>query len=139
MRKDIREAHDRFYLALNAIFTGDLDPMREIWDDAPDVTQCGPFGGRLVGYHAVLRDFEQASARVGGGHVEAKDVLVRAEIGDIGFTVCLEEGQNIDLEGNRIAVRHRATNVFRRAGDSWKLIHHHTDEAPGLQGMGKPG
>jgi ketosteroid isomerase-like protein len=139
MREDeVRQAHHQFYEALNAMFGGDLGPMRAIWSNSADITQLGPFGGRLVGRDAVLGDFEQAAARVRGGRVSTREVLVRAT-DDLGYTTCIEEGENIDRNGNRVLVRHRATNILRREDGGWKLVHHHTDEAPGLKAMPERG
>ena len=50
VEKGLRAASDRFYAALNAMFTGDLAPMNAIWSHGDDVTDMGPFGGRLTGW-----------------------------------------------------------------------------------------
>jgi uncharacterized protein (TIGR02246 family) len=36
-------------------------------------------------------------------------------------------------EGQRSPVRARFTYMWRRAGDNWKIIHHHSSEVPGYQ------
>lgn len=45
----------------------------------------------------------------------------------MGYTVTDEIGQNMDASGNPVEVRIRATNVFRKERDGWKMIHHQTD------------
>ncbi len=129
---EVRQASNEFYAALNAMFAGNLEPMRDIWSHAPEVTQMGPFGGRLVGWKEVEGDFVRAAAMVKSGKVAAEDVLVQAG-GDMGYTTCVERGENVDREGKTIAVNHRATNIFRREAGKWKLVHHHTDQGTELQ------
>lgn len=129
---EVRHASARFYEALNAMFTGDMGPMTEIWSHADDVTNLGPFGDRQEGWEQVRAQFEREAALELGGRVEARELLVRAG-SDLGYSVCIEEGENSGSGGEPIRVRHRATNVFRREAEGWKLVHHHTDLAPALQ------
>jgi hypothetical protein len=51
--KAVREAVARFYVALNALFTGDLEPMTQVWSHTDDVTYMGPDGGFDVGWKKV--------------------------------------------------------------------------------------
>src|SRR5690554_5250693 len=52
----IREALDQFHAALNAIFTGDPDPMKAVWSHADDVTYMGPDGAYRMGWAEVRAD-----------------------------------------------------------------------------------
>jgi hypothetical protein len=36
-------------------------------------------------------------------------------------------------EGSRLPVRARFTYMWRRVGDNWKIIHHHSSEVPGYR------
>lgn len=132
LRDEIAKANQQFYEALNAVFRGAMAPMREIWSRSPDITDMGPFGGCLVGPDAVLGQFAMESKMNFSGKVEAIDVRIVAT-NDMGYVVCIERGENMKANGQPIRVEHRATNVFRREGRSWKLVHHHTDLVPTLQ------
>ena len=50
----VRHANEQFYSALNAMFAGDLAPMKKVWSHADDVTYMGPSGGFRVGWDQVL-------------------------------------------------------------------------------------
>ena len=52
---------------------------------------------------------------------------------DMGYTACVEEGENMSAEGKPVVVSHRATNIFRLEDGKWKLVHHHTDLSPQLE------
>jgi len=124
--KELRVANDQFYAALNAMFVGNLAPMNAIWSHRSDVTDMGPFGGRLTGWEAVGEEFKKEAGMKLGGRVVCTDLIVQVGA-DMGYTVCVEEGQNMSAEGKPVTVSHRATNVFRKESGQWKLVHHHTD------------
>ena len=131
--QELRDTNNQFYTALNAMFTGNVEPMNEIWSHSNDVTDLGPFGGdRLVGWKAVGAEFQREADLKLGGKVNCKDLLVFAGK-DIGYTVCVEEGENIDAEGKPIIIKFRATNIFRLENGQWKMVHHHTDLSTPLQ------
>lgn len=130
--KELRTANDQFYAALNAMFTGDLAPMNAIWSHRSDVTDMGPFGGRLTGWKAVGGEFKKEAGMKLGGRVVCTDLIVQAGA-DMGYTVCVERGENMSADGKPVMVSHRATNVFRREKGQWKLVHHHTDLSPQLE------
>lgn len=130
--QELRAANDQFYAALNDMFTGKLESMNAIWSHRDDVTDMGPFGGRLEGWDAVSEEFKKEAAMKLGGKVVCKDLLVHAGT-DMGYTVCTEEGENMSADGKPVLVRFRATNIFRLENNQWKLVHHHTDLSAPLQ------
>lgn len=129
---EVRQASDEFYSALNAMLSGDIGPMESIWSHSQEATLMGPFGERWIGWEQVRAEFKQDAQMHIGGTVTPRDVLVRAD-GDLGYTICMETGENITMQGHPVVISHRATNIFRRESGQWKMIHHHTDEAPDLQ------
>jgi ketosteroid isomerase-like protein len=129
----VREAANRFYAALNRMFTGDLTPMRETWSHADDVTYMGPDGSFDVGWEAVLANWEKQAAMKLGGRVEPDGM--RVIVGEnLAVTHNLEKGQNVGADGKPLTVSIRATNVFRKENGQWKMIGHHTDLLPFLEG-----
>ena len=129
--KAVREAAARFYKALNTMFTGDLEPMKQVWSHAEDVTYMGPGGGFQVGWRQVLANWKAQAALKLGGKVEAADM--RITFGqDLAITHNYEKGENKSQEGKALPVLIRATNVFRKERGEWKMIGHHTDLLPFL-------
>jgi ketosteroid isomerase-like protein len=130
--KAVREAAAQFYSALNVMFTGELEPMKQVWSHADDVTYMGPGGGFRVGWSEVLKDWEKQAAMKLGGKVEAVDI--RVMVGhDLAITQNYEKGENKGQDGKTLTVLIRATNVFRKENDAWKMISHHTDLLPHVQ------
>jgi ketosteroid isomerase-like protein len=130
-RKSAREAAGRFYEALNTMFTGDLEPMKEVWSHADDVTYMGPVGGFQVGWKQVLADWEAQADLKLGGKVEAVDMQIIVGK-DIAIIQNYEKGENKGKDGKVLTVLIRATNIFRKEEGVWKMISHHTDLLPHL-------
>jgi ketosteroid isomerase-like protein len=130
--KAVREVAGQFYFALNAMFTGDLEPIKKVWSHADDVTYMGPSGGFRVGWAQVLADWDAQAAMKLGGEVKPKDM--RITVGrDLAVVSNYEVGENVGLEGKPRKVEIRATNLFRKEDGKWKMIGHHTDILPFLQ------
>ena len=130
--KAVVEAANKFYVALNAMFTGDLTRMTEIWSHSEDVTYMGPGGGFQVGWAQVLSAWEEQAKMKLGGVVRPEGM--RVTLGrDLAVTHNFERGENVDAKGRRQKVSIRATNLFRKENGTWKMIGHHTDLLPHLQ------
>jgi len=131
-KKAVMEATDKFYVALNSMFKGDLHLMKEVWSHADDVTYMGPGGGIKVGWDQVLASWEAQAAMKLGGAVNAEDMRFTAG-NEIAVSSNYSKGENIDAEGKPQTVSIRATNIFRKEDGKWKMIGHHTDLLPFLQ------
>ena len=130
--QELIAANDSLYAALNAMFTGNLEPMNALWSHTEKITDMGPFGGRLTGWEAVSAEFRKEAAMKLGGKIVCKDLHVYAGT-DMGYTVCIEEGENMSADGTPVKVSHRATNIFHMENGQWKLVHHQTDLSPQLE------
>lgn len=130
--KAVMEAAAQFYAALNAMFAGNLGPMKEVWSHADDVTYMGPGGGFQVGWNQVFANWQaQADMKLGG---EVKPEGMQITVGqDLAVTLNYEKGENTDAEGKPQKVSIRATNLFRKEDGKWKMIGHHTDLLPYLE------
>ena len=129
---DINEAVDQFYKALNDIIAGDIEPMKEIWSHADDVTYLDPSGAFLVGWDDVLASWQkQADLNIGGDvHPENLHMI---EVDNLAVTHNFEIGTS-HLWGGSEPVTIRVTNVFRKEDGKWKIISHHTDLMDILEG-----
>ena len=127
----VMAAHAKFYAALNAMFTGAVGPMTEVWSHADDVTYMGPTGNYDRGWPAVLKDWQGQAAMKLGGKVAASDM--QAVIGqDLAVITNYEIGENTNAQGKVEQVKLRATNTFRKEGGQWKMVGHQTDKLPYL-------
>ncbi len=130
--KAVMQAATQFYAALNAMFTGDLGPMKEVWSHEDDVTYMGPDSGFQVGWDQVLGSWKAQAAMKLGGEVKPEDIHITVGR-DIAVTHNYEKGENINAEGKPQMVSIRATSLFRKEDGKWKMIGHHTDLLPFLE------
>lgn len=128
----VEAANNQFYAALNTLFTGDAEPMSQVWSHADDVTYMGPGGGFLKGWKHVGATWEEQAALKLGGKIRCTDLRITIG-GNLAFAHCYEEGSNIDAEGQPLRVSIRATNLFRKENGEWKMVGHHTDLLPFLE------
>ncbi|MEM6581852.1 MAG: nuclear transport factor 2 family protein [Pseudomonadota bacterium] len=122
-------ASEEFYSALNSVFNKDPAPMSDVWLHSDEVTAMRPNGGREVGWEALRSAWKSVAEVFEGGKVELTERVI-IESGEFAYEIGLEKG-TFYPGGKPVEVAHRATNIFRRVGGSWKIVHHHTDKSDG--------
>ena len=120
------QAHDAFYSGLNELCAGNADAVLAVWSHAADVTDFGPDGQKHVGWQAVEAQFRKEAGMKMGGSVSCEDVRFVEGTG-WGISTCTEVGRGMIIDGKPVDVHFRSTNVFRKEGDEWRMVHHHTD------------
>ena len=127
---DVRQASEKFYAALNQMAAGDGSSMDAVWGHGNDVTALHPIGGRNEGWDETRTAFEQVGSVASGGQVRLRDQLIQVGT-DLAYEVGIEEGE-ITMAGEQVSFDHRVTNIYRRVGGEWKVVHHHTDLSPAM-------
>ena len=118
-------AMQNFYSALNELFTGNAQPMKDVWSHAGDISYMGPEGAYLNGWGEIGPMWDNVAAAKLGGHVAPKKVHTVSGNG-LSLITCIECGENIN-NGKTETVQIRSSTVFRLENDKWKVIHHQTD------------
>ena len=121
----VESAVERFYSALNTLFVGDAQPMKDAWSHADDITYMGPEGAYLKGWRDIGTMWDEVGAARLGGRVTPRDVRMLAG-SDLALVTCVESGENV-RDGKTETVRIRSSTVFRLESGEWKVIHHQTD------------
>lgn len=132
----VGKASRQFYAALNRMLNGDAGPLAAIWSHSASVTTMHPVGGREQGWSKVNGRWRQVARVMSGGRVRLSNRLLRVA-GDVAYEIGTEQGW-LKLGRQRVTIKHRVTNIYRREAGAWKVVHHHTDVAPGLvQALGR--
>ncbi len=127
---EVRSASGSFYSALNRMANGERGAMRAIWSHTASATALHPIGGRDVGWDQIETSFDNVAGIASGGDIRLKDQLIQVS-GDMAYEVGTETG-TLTLGGLKASIAHRVTNIYRREGGHWKLVHHHTDTSPAM-------
>lgn len=125
---EVRAASRRFYAALNSMANGDASAMAEIWEHGAEVTVQHPIGGRSTGWGEIDDSWHRVAAVASDGRVELLDQRLHV-IGDAAIESGVEKA-SMKLGGHQAQAQIRVTNVYRRAADGWKMVHHHADPSP---------
>lgn len=126
----VRKASKSFYSALNSMAKADAAPMLAVWSHSADATTMHPIGGREAGWSKVQGPWKQVASLCSGGKITLRGQRIRLG-GSMAFETGVEKGQ-IMIAGTNVSFEHRVTNVYRREGRSWKIVHHHTDLSPDM-------
>jgi len=127
---EVREASQQFYSGLTKMLDGDLNVMDTIWSHDDTVTAMHPIDGRETGWNEVRNSFVQFAKASSSGTVEITDQVIQVQ-GDLAYEIGLETGQ-FTLAGKPITIKQRVTNIYRREGGQWKMVHHHADLSPSM-------
>lgn len=106
--------------------------MVALWSVAPYVSAMHSLGDHEVGLEQVTAEWNRVASRVSEGQVAFEQLELHAH-GDMGFVVGIERGA-VNIDGKRLEVNIRVTNIFEKSSGEWKVVHHHAD---GVQAMEK--
>jgi ketosteroid isomerase-like protein len=114
--------------AARAYVRGDAGPLRELAARERTATFFGPRGGKVAGADEVWAKYEADVSLFQPGGETHFEVLQQVEGTDVAYWVGFQHA-TVRLAGNAqpVAMSLRVTELFRREGDSWKLVHRHAD------------
>jgi ketosteroid isomerase-like protein len=104
-------ANEAFY---RAFADRDADAMDAVWSRDAPVTCLHPGWGLLAGRDEVVESWKRILSNENAPAVTCRKPEVFLH-GEMAMVVCYEE-----IEGQFLA----ATNLFRREGRQWRLVHH---------------
>lgn len=111
-----------------AYVNGDAGPLREISATSDPATFFGPNGGVEQGAAHVIQVNEAGSHRFRPGSTTDIEILHSGADGQIGYWTGWQiASARFDGKERSVPMRLRVTEVFRREGGEWKLIHRHAD------------
>jgi ketosteroid isomerase-like protein len=101
--------------------------FQALWSRADDVTLCGGFGGVERGWKNVTDRLSWVSKKYSAG-TRIREEISRMVAGD--FAYLLQKEVIHSRLGSQVEVSTlelRATMVFRREADGWRIVHRHAD------------
>jgi ketosteroid isomerase-like protein len=125
MAEDLDEFINRCHAALTQQSHGNPQPLLDLWSHSDDVTVMAAAGGYQVGFEAVgkLLTWASSAQKFEGWSAEN---LVKLAGPEFGMTVELEHYALL-VDGEDKGMTLRATQVYRRENDEWRIIHRHGD------------
>jgi ketosteroid isomerase-like protein len=111
-----------------AVHDGDAGPRREIWSRQEPVTVLGAL--KSATGRAELDELFTWMEQTFSGCASFRFDVVAAEVsGDMAYTVGYEHTQAV-VNGEPRTYTLRATQIYRREGGEWKVVHRHGSALP---------
>jgi ketosteroid isomerase-like protein len=126
--KSWNEAQLQMDLANHNLLQGNAADLKQLYSHQEDVTVFGGFGGKEHGWKEVGPRLDWAASQFAGGSYE-REILSAVEGGDLAYIVSIET--NRVRETGKAAedlLVLRVTQIFRREGGEWRLVHRHADQ-----------
>ncbi len=128
MSDDLDATIEQYHRALDGFMRSDPRPLHALYSRSDYVTIANPFGPPRRGWPAVEETTAQAASHFADGRAIGFDEVSRCVTPELAYIVELERyeskvggGDNVNPHSSRV------TTVFRREGDSWKIVHRHAD------------
>jgi ketosteroid isomerase-like protein len=126
----IEQAH----VALEKIVNGDSEEYNRLFSERDDVSLGNPFGPFVKGRQKVVETVANAATRYRDGEVVGFDLINKHVTPDLTLLVEVERFRaKVGGSSETVTIAVRTTQVFRPEGETWKLIHRHTDPITAAQ------
>lgn len=113
--------------AARAFVSGEIEPLGRMVARVSPATFFGPDGSSEQGAEQVYSKYESEAARFKSGD-SSFEILQMAVSDNIGYWVGFQRvAARRDGSTEAIPLDLRVTEVFRREGGGWKLVHRHAD------------
>lgn len=111
-----------------AYVSGDAAPLGRVVAQELPATFMSPGGGVVRGTQEVWSRYQQDAGRFEPGSTTDLEILDMAAGDTVAYWTGIQKAQaRMKGQPEPVANRLRVTEVFRREGDAWKLVHRHAD------------
>lgn len=121
----VREANERFYMAMNAL---DIEEMDAVWADAESAVCVHPGREALIGYEQIRESWVVIFSSSSAMSIAASNERVQLS-NDVAWISCTET-ISLMTEDGLAAAAAQATNIFRRTNGRWRMLLHHASPIP---------
>ena len=116
----VKAANLRFYQAFGSL---DIAKMQQVWETSPRAMCLHPGWRLLTGWEEIRASWEGIFYNTSLMHFNITEIQVVVQ-GDSAWVFCMENISSV-TDGRAINFGVKATNVFVRSDDGWRMVHHH--------------
>lgn len=107
---------------------GDAVPVNALATMHNPASFFGPDGHAIRGPEEIKAAFSKGASAFGATGNSHLEIVQSASGGDIAYW-CGFQYAEVDMDGKRVPMSLRITELFRREDGEWKLVHRHADMA----------
>lgn len=122
-----KEAQLQIDVANRNLLQGQPADLKNLYSHEEDVTVFGGFGGSERGWNEVGPRLDWAASNFASGSYE-REILSAVEGSDLAYIVSIETNRVREtgkVQEDLLVLR--VTQIFRREGAEWRLVHRHAD------------
>ena len=134
-RAEFEAFFDKVTRAETELFRGRAEPLKALWSRSADVTLFGVSGGRGDhGWDQVGRRLDWASTQYSEGSLTVERIASHVNA-NLGYVVQREKVRfKVPGHSEELILEIRATWIFRRERNGWRIIHRQADPLMKRQG-----
>ena len=119
---------EQTHRVLDAFFTGDSEPAKQLFSHRDNVSLANPFGPVAHGWKQVAETMERAASHYRDGEATGFERIVTCVTPELAYIVEVERYRARVGGGKEIVpVSLRVTSIFGRENGAWKIVHRHAD------------
>ena len=126
----LKEALTDHIDAERALHEGNITPRLRTWSHSDEVSVFGAGVPLRTGWRDVRAVFDWLATRFTACDHYEFELLAADADGDIAYIAGIEHYRATTASGDSVHNTLRATHVFRREADGWKIVHRHGDHVP---------
>jgi ketosteroid isomerase-like protein len=119
-QEQVLAANQRFYAAFESL---DLGRMEQAWLQESYISCVHPGWPPLFGWGAIMQSWQQIFDNALAMRFKLTDVRVQTA-GEVAWVLLTENIESRHTQGSSSGVV-QATNIYRRRGTQWLIVHHH--------------
>jgi ketosteroid isomerase-like protein len=114
--------------AASAYVTGDGGPVEELATGTAPASFFPPDGSTVTEPEAIRSAFRTGARMFAPGGESRLEVLDARASGDVAYWCGIQHATvRLASDGSTVDMSLRITEIFRREGSAWKLVHRHAD------------
>jgi ketosteroid isomerase-like protein len=124
---DLAQVMEEYHQALDAFVKGDPEPNKKLFSRRDDVTLANPLGPPARGWDQV-KTLERAASQIREGEATGFERISEYATPDLAYILEIERYRaKLGGADEMSPISLRATTIFRREDDGWRIVHRHAD------------
>ncbi len=121
------EIIEKTHTALKEFYKGNPEPYRKLYSTQEDISLLGAQGGVSVGKKDVMEHLTTRASWFQAGENVRWESLVKFATDNLGYVIEIEHFDAKVGGSDIVSVALRATTVYRKEKNEWKIIHRQGD------------